>query len=251
MRKVIVVCLLAASARLAAQRSQPWSLGAELGVSANSSLYTGGDEVANGRFHQGDAGNASFHFLATYELCDRLSLLGGIGIQGYAFEYSLHEDYSLIHPAQGTTRSEFTAVEFPILIQYRTPLNCRNRRWRFSAGIAGSFIGAQRIEMARPYGPEASAAILTSKTEVHNSAVTSLRWKISKEKVFQSGNFVQVSFNVNVGLKEIARSTAFYKMDGKDYEHSFINKGSYVGLSVGYFFSVKEKTRLSTAEVVR
>ncbi len=222
------------------QQDKTWALGVQWGFQGNRSVLSGGMETANARFQHNSFGGGALNLLARYDYNSRWMVSAGFGFNSFGYEFALSNNYSLkLKDKQySTIRSEFGVLELPTLIYYKFKPNCKNSKWLVGAGFVRTLSGSQSISKILNYDTEGTSngTYIRSEASSKGGFNTALRFSIAREKLFKRGNLLQTALLFNLGLKDISRASVTYKVDGQEYQHEFINRGSFVGFRLTYFF---------------
>ncbi len=239
MKKLILILFVLNSISIFSQENETWRIGAQWGFHGNSSYLTGGDEEANSRFQNNNAGNGAFTLVGRFDFNKHWMLMSGFGFNSYGFEYALTENYSAAKNERNYSvlKSNFSAFEIPIMAHYKFNPNCKNGKWLVGFGFAQSIVFDEKKSAVfeKDAEPNYNSNYLTSTTEAKGGIYGNIRFSIGYEKVYKKGNILNVGLYFNVGFKEIAKSTATYVVDKKSYTHEYGNNGDYVGIKLSYF----------------
>ncbi len=238
MKKLIIFAIGLIAMSATAQENNVWRLGAQIGISANKAKYAGGMENANARFQQNNFGAPTLNFVARYDYNNHWMGMTGIGFNSIGFNYALAENYSLLNYKDRFSgiKSNFGTVEIPAMVFYKFNFNCKNTRWIVGGGFVSTLIGKQSATKDYSKTPEGgSTNYLKSESSTNGGGYELLRWSIGREKMYKNGSILQASIIMNVGFKTIANSTVNYTVDNQSYQHTFSNKGSFVGFRLAYF----------------
>jgi hypothetical protein len=241
---------------LSAQENNKFRLGLQSGWQSNRSQYAGGMTSANARFHKNPFGAMSFDIIARYDFNRHWMIMSGLGINSLGFEFGIAENYSFTEKSKRWTsvNTGFRTFEMPVLGAYKFNPNCKNWRWIVSAGFTNIMTSSQNQtrqldEVSDAVVSPENSYLSSQESMSAGSHLTSILM-VGREKTFKSGSILNVSLIFNRGFSEIARTTVNYNIDGQNYSHDFINKGSYIGFRVSYFLrpfkgSEKNKTKQS------
>lgn len=224
------------------QQDHSWSFGIQWGVQGNGSKLTGGMETANARFRHNSYGSGTLDFIVRYDYSKHWMFMSGLGFGSYGFDFALSQNYSLIKDKAeqklSTLKSQFGTVSIPAMVYYKFNPNCRNVKWLIGAGFAYTLVGAKVVTATFVEGQEnnVNGNYLTASASSNGGLSTAVRFSIGREKQFKRGSLLNVSFLFNLGLRKIATADVTYVVDGKEYDHEFTNRGSFVGLRLAYFF---------------
>lgn len=250
MKKLLLAILTAGSLFVSAQEDGTWRLGVQLGMSANKSKFSGGMSDANARFHQNAFGAAGLDVMVRYDFNKRWKIESGLNLNSLGFEFALDENYNFLQkgPRKSKVRSNAGVLEIPVMVSYKFKPNCKNTKWFIGAGISNMIVGKHNQD--KTYTPNSdgpsSVNYLSSSTKVHGGAYVNARLMVGRERVFKRGGILSATLLWNFGFSEIAKAKVEYTVDGNTYQHEFSNRGSYVGLRIGYCFKpLKCNTKLS------
>ncbi|MBA2610362.1 MAG: hypothetical protein H0U95_00220 [Bacteroidetes bacterium] len=164
----------------------------------------------------------------------------GLGFNTFGFQYALAENYSLYSPKSHFSgiKSEFTALDLPLMIYYKFNPNCNNAKWLIGGGFSQNFTGAQTLTRNFQVANDGTtnSNYLNSISSTNGGAYTMLRFSVAREKVFKKGSILNASLIFNAGLRQLAKSTVNYTVDGVNYTHDFTTKGNFAGFRLTYFF---------------
>jgi hypothetical protein len=199
---------------------------------------------ANARFHQNKFDAAAINFNVRYDLNPHWMGTFGLGFNTFGFQYALTENYSLYSPKSHFSglKSEFTALDLPLMIYYKFNPNCKNSKWLIGGGFSQNFVGAQTINKSL-YPPSDCGTVLSncpaslsSVSSTGGGGYAMLRFSLAREKAFKRGGILNASLLFNAGLRQLATSTVNYTIDGMTYSHDFKTNGNFAGLRLTYFF---------------
>ncbi len=239
-------CCLALSA--IAQQDGKWCVGLQWGLQGNNSELSGGMQTANARFHHNSYGSGSLNLNLRYDHSKHWMLMTGLGFGSYGYEFALSQNYSLLKGKEESQysklRSSFGTVGMPLMVFYKFNPNCKNAKWILGAGYVQTLSGQQRITQTYLEGAEGNPSGNCLKTTATNSGGISslLRIEVGRERVFNNGRILGITMLFNAGLKQTAQAEVTYKMDGLEYNHSFTNKGNFVGLRLSWYFRAFKNT---------
>jgi len=240
MKTTSIIILLAFSLTLFSQEENKLRFGIQLGFHDNKSTFSGGMTEANARFNQKSFGGGTLDLIARYDFNKRWMLMSGLGFSSFGFEFSLSENYSLLHKSKRTSdlRSEFGAFEIPLMAYYKFNPNCKNSKWLIGAGFANQLTGSSNVQQSFN-----TSEIITNSTYLNSTSQSKagsymmLRFAIAREKTFNKGGILNASMFFNMGLSgPMAQTTVNYQIDNVDYSHEYTNFGNYVGFRLAYFF---------------
>lgn len=239
-----------------AQETDTWRFGIQWGTQGTRAQFAGGMENAHARFHQNKFDGGAFNIGIRYDLNNHWMGLFGVGFNSYGFNYALAENYSLYNPKSHFTgiKSEFGALEIPVMVYYKFNPNCKNAKWLVGGGFSQNFMGDQTITKNFQVNTEGGITMndyLNSTSYADGGMYTMLRFAVGREKVFKKGGILNCSLLFNCGLRNLAYSTVNYTIDGQSYTHDFKTKGNFVGLRLTYFFRpLKAKPAAKPAKTV-
>ncbi|MDO8999565.1 MAG: hypothetical protein Q7W45_07360 [Bacteroidota bacterium] len=238
------------------QEIDTWRIGVQWGFHGNRAEFSGGMPNANARFHQNKFDGGAFNVEARYDLDKHWMGTIGLGINSFGFQYALAENYSLYHPKNHFSgiKSDFTALDVPLMIFYKFNPNCKNAKWLVGLGVSQNFVGTQTISRNFEVANDGStnSNYLNSISSTNGGAYTMLRFAIAREKVFKRGNILNASFLFNAGFRQLAKSTVNYTVDGQNYTHDFTTNGNFAGFRLTYFFRpLQSKPTAKTSKVVK
>lgn len=246
---LILFCCLALSA--AAQQDGRWCFGLQWGLQGNKSELSGGMQTANARFHHNSYGSGSLNFNLRYDHSKHWMLMTGLGFGSYGYEFALSQNYSLLKGQEAgqynKLRSSFGTLTVPAMVFYKFNPNCKNAKWLIGAGYVQNLSGDQSISQTYLEGAEGNPSGNYLKTTATNKGGISglLRLEVGREKVFQNGRILMLTMLFNAGLKQSAHADVTYRIDGQDYNHSFTNKGNFVGLRLSWYFRSIKNTGIT------
>jgi hypothetical protein len=240
MKKLALSVLTCLSLLGFSQENDSWRIGVQWGFQGNHSKFSGGMSDANARFHQNKFDAAALNITARYDLNKHWMGTIGLGFNTFGFQYALAENYSLYRPKNRFSRikSEFSALDLPLMVFYKFNPNCKNAKWLIGGGFSQNFVGAQTITKNFQVANDVSTTsnYLNSNSSTNGGTYTMLRFAIAREKVFKRGNILNASFLFNAGFKQLAKSTVNYTVDGQNYAHEFTTNGNFAGFRLTYFF---------------
>lgn len=224
-----------------AQENNTWRIGIQWGAQGNHSKFTGGMDEANGRFQQRPFGGGAFDIIGRYDINKRWMIMSGLGFNSFGFEFALAENYSFLGqgPRSSDIKSEFGAIEIPIMGFYKFNPNCKDAKWLIGAGFANNMVGAQTITKNFTNATENSPGnrSLNSIATTRGGSYLMLRFVVGREKTFKKGGILHASILFNTGLSgTMAKANVNYLVDGQAYAHEFSNNGNYAGFRLAYFF---------------
>lgn len=240
MKKLVLSAFTCLSLISFSQENDSWRIGVQWGFQGNRSEFSGGMSDANARFHQNKFDAAALNVIARYDLNKHWMGTIGLGFNTFGFQYALAENYSLYRPKNRFSgiKSEFSALDLPLMIYYKFNPNCKNAKWLIGGGFSQNFVGAQTISKDFQIANDGSANsnYLNSISSANGGAYTMLRFAIAREKVFKRGNILNASLLFNAGFRQLAKSTVNYTVDGQAYTHEFTTNGNFAGFRLTYFF---------------
>ena len=240
MKKLVLSALTCLSLICFSQENDSWRLGLQWGFQGNRSEFSGGMSDANARFHQNKFDAAALNITARYDLNKHWMGTIGLGFNTFGFQYTLAENYSLYRPKNRFSgiKSEFSALDIPLMIFYKFDPNCKNAKWLIGGGFSQNFVGAQTINKNFQVANDGSTTsnYLNSISSANGGTYTMLRFAIAREKIYKRGNILNASFIVNAGFRQLAKSTVSYTVDGQNYNHEFTTNGNFAGFRLTYFF---------------
>lgn len=240
MKNILFLILSIFSINIFSQETTGFRLGVQWGFQGNRSYYSGGMETANARFQHNSFGGSALMINARYDLNQHWMLQSGLGFNTFGFDFALSENYSLLHQENrfSSIKSEFAALEIPLMGFYKFNPNCKNKKWLIGLGLVHSFIGAQSI--AKNYSEaqdgSSNSNYLRSESKTKEGHSMALRFAIARERVFKRGSILNASLLFNTGFNRIAKASVVYTIDSKEYTHQFSNKGNFVGFRLTYYF---------------
>lgn len=239
MKKLVFSALTCLSLAGFSQETDAWRIGIQWGFQGNHAEFAGGMSNANARFHQNNFDAGALNIEGRYDLNKHWMGTFGLGFTTFGFNYALAENYSLYHPKSHFSgiRSEFSALDLPLMIFYKFNPNCKNAKWLIGAGVSRNFTGAQTLTRNFENTTDGSvSSYLNSVSSTKGGSYTMLRFAVAREKVFKRGNILNASLLFNVGFKQLAKSTVNYTVDGQAYTHDFTTNGNFTGFRLTYFF---------------
>ena len=207
------------------QENKVWRVGFQLGNCGNASKYSGGSQIANGRFNQKTFGAPNINIVARYDLNKHWMLLPGIGLNAIGFGYSISENYSLLSIKKQVSdiQTIFPTLEVPVSLFYKFNLNCKNTRWVVGAGFVTTLGARQTSDKNFSITAEGTSTHYLSSHSVSNGGAFMLvRWSVGREKIYRNGSILQASLLVNMGFNTMATSTVHYTLDNQSYSHTFL-----------------------------
>ena len=248
MKNVFIVAFIVLTLTGYSQTDKTWAFGIGCGLHGNNSRFSGGSDLADGSFNHNPFGSGAIEGLVRYDYNSRWMFMTGFGFTSYGFEFSRNTDhYSLSNEDEyrhNVVRNEFGAIEIPIMAFYKFKLNCRNARWLLGAGFNKLLTGKQQsTESYSTDSEEGTITVpnyLTSEASANGGAFTMFRFAVGRERIMKRGSIVQVGFWINVGFKTLAETTVDYTVDGVKYNHTFTNKGDFVGIRAAYYFRTRK-----------
>jgi len=240
MKKLFVCALTCLVLTGFSQETDTWRFGIQWGFQGNRAEFAGGMSNANGRFHQNKFDAGALNFNARYDLNSHWMGTFGLGFNTFGFQYALAENYSLYKPKSrfSDLKTEFTALDLPLMIHYKFNPNCKKAKWLIGGGISQNFVGAQTASKFFQVANDGitNSNYLNSVSSTSGGGYTMLRFSIAREKVFKRGNILNASLMFNAGLRKLATSTVKYTVENVEYNHDFKTNGNFVGFRLSYFF---------------
>ena len=242
MKNLIVTSILLFSfINLNAQSN--WNVGISTGCVTNIAKYSSGNETANALFSNNPSKSIHLAVNFKYKISEKISLQSGFNFTEFGFTYGIAKDYSLLKPFErGDNLSASTCISsIPVLALINTPVNCNNIRFVFGLGatirgIDSKWDQKDKEEIPADEGGNSKVTYLSAETKTVAALSPAITWQIGIEKVLRKGNTISFVYTGNQGLTTIAESTVQYTASNKNYEHKFINRGSYVSFSIAYSF---------------
>lgn len=241
MKKTLRSILLMMILPLSVSAQSNWSMGLQLASVSNNSTYLAGMTDANGRFNHGEYSGGAFSFLFRYKFDEHWNLQTGLGFVDLGFNYSVANDYSLLHKSDQFTanRASFCISQIPLTAIYTFKPNCRN--FRYFLGAGANFMMNSEITSMRVHSePESTGNLANTYVDqvmyAPAFAVAAATFTGGIEKILKKGNMLQLSIVTNHGFTPLATSTVKYNADGVNYNHTFTNNGTYWGLAFAYYF---------------
>jgi hypothetical protein len=219
------------------------NIGLTMGGTGNYSKYSGGMTDASALFTNNIFASGWIGVEFRKMFSEHWSFKTGFNFSEFGFSYLLAKDYNLLKPEDQfiELRTGTCISQIPIMVIYQSKLNCKN--WRFIAGggVAFNVIDNKWISNSTETNEEegvsqTNKAELTINASAQKTANGSFTWMFGFEKVFKRGNMLSFTWSGNQGFSTIATSKVDYKVDGKDYTHSFTNNGSWFGFGITYYF---------------
>lgn len=239
MKKLLVVLSIGVSAILFSQEDKQVRFGLQWGIHGNGSRLSGGMEQANARFNDDKAGGGALAVVIRYDHNQHWMLTHALGFQSFGFQYSLSQNYSLLKPETkfAGVKSEFVALELPLMIHYKFNPSCNNRKWVIGLGLVNGMVASQTQSKTFIEGTEAGngANKISATTQVYGGHYSMLRFAVGREKVYKRGSIFNASLILNLGLRNLATARVNYTVEGQSYNHEFTNNGNYIGLRLTYF----------------
>jgi hypothetical protein len=239
----ITAIILLGIQQLNAQSS--WNIGISSGCVTNVSKYDNGEETANALFTNNPSKSANLAVNLRKKISEKFSLQTGLNVTQIGFSYALAKDYSLLKPwdRNDDISASTGMLSLPVMAVLNTPKNCSNVRFVFGAGVAIRGINnnwnQNSIEKITPdEGGNTLPTEMTSVTKTTSSISPAITWQIGMERMLKKGNSIGVMLYGNQGLTTIAESTVRYTASNKNYEHTFINRGSFVNIALAYNFAI-------------
>lgn len=236
---LIVSCLMVSS--LTSQNNWRWGLG--LSSVGNSSMYIGGMQNANARFHQRNFDAGAWSVFFRNEFKERWAFETGLQFSQIGFQYAIAENYSLLNKkGQFTTNKiSYSTVSLPVSLIYRFKPNCKNYRWFVGAGL--SLVGIGSVNPQEKNVTATQEGIINVSNDYINQTVhVSSNYAVNGHLLFgiekqrNSGRMWSLGFVLNGGLTPLMNSTVSYSIDNTSYTHTFSNYGNYAGIRFAYFF---------------
>lgn len=264
MKKAILLLVLGINGLcLSAQENNVWRLGVQWGAHDNQAKFRGGSPNANARFNYNEFNGGSFDIVARYDANKHWMGTFGLGFNTFGFGFALAENYSLLNMQNrfSLLKTEYNAVEIPLMIYYKFNPNCKNVKWVIGGGFAASFTEGKSVSkyFVKNNDGATSSNYLSSTSTSNNGGHGMLRFAIGREKLFQRGSILNASLVFNGGMSQVAKATVNYTIDNQNYTHSFTNNGNYIGFRLSYYFrpnafsskkraaEAKSKTQAATA----
>ncbi len=255
MKKILFLLLTMASLTHQAQEDKTWRLGLQLGMSGNKSKFSGGLPDADARFVHNPFGAAAIDVIARYDFNKRWKIESGLGVNALGFEFALAQNYSFVNKGKryNQVKSNIGTLEIPIMVSYKFNPNCRNSKWFISGGVSNVFIGQQKQKHNSDNNNDTPLGntVLSHTTTVNSGAYLNARLMVGKERVFKKGGILSAALIWNIGFSKLAKSNVEYTIDGNTYQHEFINKGSFFGLRLAYYFRPLKQNYKRQAEALK
>ncbi|MCD6069327.1 MAG: outer membrane protein beta-barrel domain [Bacteroidetes bacterium] len=243
MKKTILSASFIAAFIFSGTAQSSWRMGVYAGAVGNHSVFTGGDQVANARFHHNELGTGvwGISFRKTYT--DHWSLQTGFQFSEVGYQFTIAENYSLMNKAGHYTNNTIKATTFaiPVSVLYHFKPNCKNVRWYVSAGI--SLVGTNaQTSLTKNVIPEGETATNNISLYLEQTAEAKAKWAFNGqletgfEKTFKSGRTFGVALFANGGFIPLLNTTVNYSIDNQQYKHTFSNFGNYAGIKFTYQF---------------
>ena len=221
-----------------------WNIGLATGCVTNISKFDHGDEVANALFDNFPVQSHNFAVNFRYKISDKFSFQTGMSFAEVGFTYAIAKDYSLKEPFKcddDDISSTTYMSNFPAMIIMNTPLNCSKFRFIFGAGVAirgvdNNWESISTGEVPTYENASAQQTYITAQSGTTTTISPAATWLIGLERVCTKGNSFSFTFQGNQGFNKVSESTVSYNIGGKEYTHSFINRGSFVSFSLAYNF---------------
>lgn len=240
MKKLLLSALTCFALAGFSQETDTWRFGIQWGFQGTRAEFAGGMSNANARFHQNKFDAAAINFNVRYDLNPHWMGTFGLGFNTFGFQYALAENYSLYSPKSHFSglKSEFTALDLPLMIYYKFNPNCKNAKWLIGGGFSQNFVGAQTLTRSFQVANDGTtnSDYLNSVSSTNGGGYTMLRFSVAREKAFKRGGILNASLLFNAGLRQLATSTVNYTIDGMTYSHDFKTNGNFAGLRLTYFF---------------
>lgn len=219
------------------QNNKPVLWGGGFGWGVSSPVYQSGDAVANFRFQVNPFASFALFISARKDFNNHWALMGSAEIRSVGFEYTFKpEEYSLIKFRPKPLRHELTVLQFPVLVIYKTGLNCMNKRWVFGLGLTPAFIEHKNINSVAETGLNGHVNFYEIKTAGSATGLCFGKWMIGREKVCKNGNVFMWGMEHLFVRQQAAISEINYTYNGKNYHHVFRNPGTYAGIFFRYLF---------------
>ncbi len=239
---LILLVLIAITTSVSAQSK--WNMSLGTGAVTNISKFNAGDEDANGLFSSNPIQSHNLSLNFRYRICEKLSFQTGLTFAKTGFSYSIAEDYSLLKPfcKKDDINTSSYISSIPFMLVMNTAPNCSNVRFIFGAGasvrgVDNNWESESSGEIKSYEAANITDTYITATSRTKSTVSPALTWMIGMEKLLRKGNSLSFTFQGNQGLSTISESTVNYTVANKDYTHTFINRGSFVALSLAYNFS--------------
>ncbi len=242
--KKYILLVLVAFATLSASAQSKWNVGIQTGCATNVSKFESGDEEANALFNNNTYKSINLGIIFRYKISPKFSLQSGISFTEFGFSYGLAKDYSLLKPRmmEDDISTSTCISSIPALLVLNTPVNCKNTRFIFGAGLTvrgsdSNWKTTGNEEIIASEAANSKNTMMYAETKATSGVSAAATWMIGCEKLLKTGNSMNFTFQGNQGLSTIAESTVNYTASDKQYSHTFINRGSYVTFAFAYNFS--------------
>ena len=221
-----------------------WRAGLSLAPSWNPYHFEG-DGIANGRFRRDPIGTG---FLSVYfrkDISTRWAFETGLTAGSIGFAPSLTHDYQLSsHDQSSVERLEqrFGYAMIPLTMKYFGKVDCKGWRPYLQAGITlQSVPGSDTKESKTQIGNPSTSTTTTSDYMILTSEKLAgggmgLVFGFGWEKELKKGNIFSLGLLITSGTTDLVRGEVSYDIDGKSYQHSFTNRGNFVGVGFSYYF---------------
>lgn len=243
---ILMVLVIAAITNAKAQKN--WSVGVFTSGSGNHAQFSAGSSEANGRFSSNPYGTGTFGLMGRYFLNNHWSLQSGMNLSQVGFEYAVSNDYSLLkkHNEHATKNNVGIGVlQVPLTAIFVTKTNCSNFRFFVGSGVTltTSLNNVNETKNIVAKGDEGAINNVYVNQTVSSSqfVIPTVQFMWGIEKLMKKGGIIQGGFVANMGFTNIATSDVTYSIENKVYNHTFTNKGDYMGMMLNYYFKPFKK----------
>lgn len=221
------------------QAQSSWSLGIGFSSFANYSTFSGGMTDASALFHHNEFGSGAFNFTARKTLRPHWSFQTGLGFSSLGFNFALAQDYSMLNRSGQWTSTQTSVgiVNIPASLIYNSTVNCRNWRWFVGGGVSAVLSGGAKETSSTAYYPDLNTTVvLQQKLDAPGFATLNGHLIGGIEKVFKRQSILSFGLILNGGANTLMTTEVNYLANGKNYNHTFTNRGNFFGCFVAYHF---------------
>lgn len=243
MKKLYALLCIVICSTVVLNAQSKWNVGVETGCVTNIAKFDSGDETANALFNSSPHHSIRLAVNFRYKISEKFSIQTGLDFTEFGFDYGLSKDYSLLKPFERSDDiSAATCISsIPVMAIINTPINCTNKRFIFGLGVVArgidqSWESTKIDEISIDESGNNEVTYMTANTGTTSTLSGAVTWMIGMEKMLKSGNSLTFTYKGTQGLGTIAKSTVNYTVNDQNYEHTFINRGSFVSFSIGYNF---------------
>jgi hypothetical protein len=193
----------------------------------------------------------AFGFNFREAITSKWNLEMGLSLSRLGYQYTYTRVYAIGQRItnQAISRPSWALFEIPIGVQYK--VSKPDKKWIFSIHVgasvlvsrAGKGIAVQTSKFKEDIRSSNSPDFtIVNRTEISPFVKVNPYLKISMERNTGGNQYLSIGLIHQQGLTTMYESTISYRKENEDFENHIFVKGSYTGLQLIYFFSLKKKT---------